>query len=74
MNNGTELDIQNMGQFLIFQKKNLADLLQWIPTYLTPIYKLDMSKKEKDAMYVQDLYAIIDAHQTMDVKPHHNCF
>ncbi|OCK87079.1 uncharacterized protein K441DRAFT_596083, partial [Cenococcum geophilum 1.58] len=34
----------------------------WIPTYLTLIYKLDILEKEKDAMYMQDLYAIINTH------------
>ena len=38
------------------------------------IYKLDMLEKEKHVMYMQDLYAIINAHWTMDIKPYYGRF
>ncbi|KAJ9644084.1 hypothetical protein H2199_003952 [Coniosporium tulheliwenetii] len=43
----------------------------WIPTYLTPTYKLDTSEKDKLAMYVQDLYVVIHAHWVEDTKALH---
>ncbi|KAJ9641087.1 hypothetical protein H2199_005755 [Coniosporium tulheliwenetii] len=47
------------------------DIRDWIPTYLTPTYKLDTSEKDKLAMYVQDLYAVIQAHWVEDTKALH---
>jgi hypothetical protein len=45
--------------------------MQWIPTYLTPEYKLDTSDKDKDAIYVEDLYVMLYAHWAIDSKPRH---
>ncbi|KAJ9634908.1 hypothetical protein H2199_008772 [Coniosporium tulheliwenetii] len=47
------------------------DIRDWIPTYLTPTYKLDTSEKDKLAMYVQGLYVIIHAHWVEDTKALH---
>ncbi|KAJ9654854.1 hypothetical protein H2201_008928 [Coniosporium apollinis] len=47
------------------------DIRDWIPTYLTPTYKLDTSEKDKLAMYVQDLYVVIHAHWAEDTKALH---
>ncbi|KAI9763522.1 MAG: hypothetical protein M1839_006442 [Geoglossum umbratile] len=47
------------------------DIRDWIPGYLTPTYRLDNSEKEKRAMYVQDLYAILHAHWVDDTKALH---
>lgn len=49
-------------------------LMQWIPTYLTPKYKLDTSEKEKQAMHVRDLYAVIHGHWTRDSRSCHGRF
>ena len=45
--------------------------MQWIPGYLTPTYGLDSSEKEKHAMYVQDLYAVLHALWVDDTKALH---
>ena len=42
-----------------------------LPRYLTPTYKLDTSEKEKQAMYVQDLYAVLHALWVDDTKALH---
>ncbi|EMD65860.1 hypothetical protein COCSADRAFT_310320 [Bipolaris sorokiniana ND90Pr] len=44
----------------------LTDVCNWIPTLM-----LDKSEKEKHAMYVQDLYAILHALWVDDTKPLH---
>ncbi|KAF2845010.1 hypothetical protein T440DRAFT_502719 [Plenodomus tracheiphilus IPT5] len=44
----------------------LTDICNWIPTLM-----LDRAEKEKHAMYVQDLYAILHALWVDDTKPLH---
>ena len=46
--------------------------LKWIPTYLTPTYKLDDSEKTKGCVYIDELQIYIHCHWVHDthVFPH----
>ncbi|OCL11092.1 hypothetical protein AOQ84DRAFT_201616 [Glonium stellatum] len=48
------------------------DIQDWIPTYLTVIYRLDTTGKKKHVMQVQDLYMVLHAHWTRGSKPRYD--
>ena len=79
INNSAELNIKDIYSLLYSLLPSLptsaqTNYKQWILIYLTLKYNLDTLEKEKYIIYIQNLYTIIQAHQTIDLKPYYSQF